>query len=225
MLKAVLDLVIPHRCFGCEDLSDSSVCPRCISDLVLVKDKFCLTCGKPTSEIVDHCRDCKNKHMYFNSARSLFTYEGKAENIIKGFKYEGGRFIPKEILNAHLKILDMDMFNCDLISYIPSGVIKYLKRGYNPAEEIARTMAEMTANLCTGTLIFNQPISDQTNLNKKERARNLKSAFKVVKKVKGLSVLLVDDVYTTGSTVGQASLALKKAGAKEVNVFTLARRL
>lgn len=241
MLKAVLDLVIPHRCFGCDELSEGPVCNNCLDALTLIDGNHCQKCGKPTEEPVERCRECKGKRIHFNRARSLFTYEGVAENIIKGFKYEGGRLIPGELLKAICREGHEThpggfktrpyIMECDMITFIPSGVMKYLKRGYNPAEEIAKAIYKDTGKMYSRTMIFRRPISDQTTLDKSERSKNLKGAFKVVGAnnhlpiLKGKKIILVDDVYTTGATVGQAALALRKAGAKEVNVFTLARRL
>lgn len=224
MLKAVLDLLIPQRCFGCGRLSEGSVCPGCLSIIGFVKN-HCLFCGKPTTDVVDRCRDCSKTNFKFDKARCLFEFKGVAENIIKGLKYEGGRFIPREIIYRYQGSIEKDLIECDLMTFIPSAVSKFIKRGYNPAEEIARSLVPVSNKKVISTLIYSHPVSDQTKLNKNERKRNLRDAFKVIKEVKGKNILLVDDVFTTGTTVNQAAVALKKAGAKKVNVFTLARRL
>lgn len=224
MLKNILNIAIPHICFGCGQLSYKSICNECLDALIFINANYCQTCGKPTIEQVEACRDCRKKRKHFKIARSLFVYEGVAEKIIKGFKYEGGRFIANELLSHEYPIYK-DLLECDLLTYIPSSIRKYLTRGYNPAEEIARTLSKLFDKSCQNTLIFKRPVTDQTELTKQERVKNLRAAFKIVAQINKQRVLLIDDVFTTGTTINQAALALKKAGAKEVNVFTLARRL
>jgi ComF family protein len=231
---AVKDLLFPPLCLGCERRLESSrpplFCPDCLAELVFIRSPCCHCCGIPFAAGVDHwCGDCLARHYAFDFARSLFLYEPPLSLLIRSLKF-GGHLTGLSTLGALTARSGLlGLFGePDLILPVPLHRIRLRERGFNQALLIARGCFPQWKNrIETGLLLRRRSTIPQSLLTGKERRGNLKNVFSLASgsNVAGKQVLLVDDVFTTGSTVNECSRALRLAGAGRIEVFTLARSL
>ena len=232
--EALKDLLFPSLCLGCELRLESSrpplFCPRCLAKLAFIRSPCCLGCGVPFATGDDHlCGDCLAGHYAFDCARSLFRYQPPIATIIRSLKF-GGHLTGVSTLGALTARSDcMGIFNePDLILPVPLHLSRLRERGFNQALVIARGCFPQWKPKIKIDLLFRlRATLSQSLLSGKERRANLKKVFSLTKasSVAGKKVLLVDDVFTTGSTVDECSRVLRSAGAARIEVFTLARSL
>jgi len=176
------------------------------------------------------CGMCRRVEPRFRRAAAYGAYEGALRDLIHLFKYKGTRPAGK-LLGSLLNQAVTAMCLPDLLIVVPvplwSG--KRNSRGFNQAEAIARTFMDFQTSssiqLDTSILVRTRETASQTGLTRHQRRANVRGAFSVRKpeKVKGRSILIVDDVMTTGTTAGECARVLRRAGAKEVFVATVAR--
>lgn len=171
---------------------------------------------------------CTSSKQYFSIVRSVGKYETHLLDAIHQFKYKS-KIIVGETLGKLMAGFEYDSFSIDgysLIMPVPLHRRRLRERGFNQSVILAREIARAhSIHLDFETLkrtIYTKP---QTNLGRKQRSTNVKGAFEVAdrERVEGKRVVLIDDVYTTGSTVGECARVLIKNGAAEVAVLTLAR--
>ncbi len=227
LIKGFIDLIYPPSCLVCGHSSQELVCPDCLRKLPFINSCFCKKCGKPTLHSVFNCQACKGKRVYFSLCRSLGKYEEPLKGLIHQFKYSHRKNLAFFFASFVTEHFDNLISPVDLITFIPMLSPKERERGYNQAELLGREIANLARKPIEPTLYFKRKIKEQNTLKLEERKNNVKDAFSIKLRfgldLKGKTVLLVDDVYTTGSTVIEASKVLKKAGVKEVRVITLAR--
>lgn len=232
--EAIKDLLFPPLCLGCEQRLESSqpplFCPDCIAGLAFIRSPCCSCCGVPFPTGVDHlCGDCLAQHYVFDFARSLLHYQAPISTIICSLKF-GGRLTGVATLGALTGCSGLiGLFGePDLILPIPLHLDRLRERGFNQALVIARGCFPQWRNkIETGLLLRRRSTIPQSLLAGKERRGNLKKVFELAdaSKVAGKRVLLIDDVFTTGSTVNECSKILRSAGVGRLEVFTLARSL
>jgi ComF family protein len=230
----LVDLLIPRRCVSCgASVSDSvvsgsllsgSLCRSCRSKLRVLSAPRCARCGAPTVWAVDRCLECAGRRLAFASARAAVAYAGPARSLVHGWKERGLRRLAG--LAAELVVAHVERPAADVIAYIPPDRVRQLQRGHHPAERLARELGEHWSLEVRELLARTRPGVRQTGLDRAERRANVRGAFVAVP---GRSVeppptvLLVDDVYTTGATVGAAAAALRSAGVARIHVVTFAR--
>lgn len=224
----MVQLLFPLRCPVCDDIVvpfGASVCPDCVQRLKRIQTPFCMKCGKQLEEETrEYCSDCSKGQHYFTRGRALYEYGSVAGSIYR-FKYGGRReyaqFYGKEIArHLHAELRQMAP---DLLIPIPLHPKRQRKRGYNQALLLAKSISGYTGiPLCGKILIRVKNTLPLKYLNPGERQNNLKKAFLILgNDVKCKTILLVDDIYTTGSTMDAAAAALLEAGAKKVYFVTL----
>lgn len=235
-LQGLADLVFPPRCMACGILlaesGDEPFCPACFSLIRFVVSPFCPRCGIPLSGAgTNHlCGDCLLLPPPFSLARAVACYESVLLDTIHVFKYKGN-IATGEILGKMMAGHAYPGFNISdysVIVPVPLHLKRLRERGFNQAVILAKEISKRFSiqmdfmNLKRET--FTAP---QVNLGKDQRRANVKDAFIVrdEKKIEGRKIILVDDVYTTGSTVKECAGVLMKHGAAEVAVLTLARAL
>jgi len=222
------------RCPICGTLTNSqagALCPHCAGELVPRTGGFCPTCGDifgDEDSPISQCGDCRTSpppwsQLYFHSA-----YSGLLRDLILGYKFNNG-------LGRTTLLADMayNTFNKtaksvpDAIIPVPLHRKRLLSRGYNQSTELCRTLARrLKRPVISDGLNRVKNTVPQTKLGAVERRENIKAAFDAAPiRVKGKSILLVDDVYTTGATLRECTRTLKRAGTKEVNVLVLARAM
>ena len=176
------------------------------------------------------CGTCLTRKKYFTRARALGFYEGSLQEAIHRWKYEGktylNPFFGKWMTGGLSRHWDADLF--DLLIPVPLHKQRLRERGFNQALLLVKELSHRTGiPYLKRVLQKRRPTIPQANLSGKEREKEVKGAFLVVgrEKVEGKSILLVDDVYTTGATVRECSKVLMAAGAERVDVLTLAHAI
>lgn len=231
MLKSLLNIFFPPVCPLCEGaLKKNAFCGGCEDGFAeqSITVSFCTVCGIPfaSGAAADHtCGQCLTEEVPFKEARSAFIYDGNVLDAVHKLKY-GAKVILAEslgelLLSAALKL----SVRPEVVVPVPLHSKRLKARGFNQSLLLSRAVAKrLSLKLDYLSLRRTRPTVPQINLERAERQKNVKGAFEVGNKAafKGKSVLLIDDVLTTGATVKECSKVLKKAGA-EVFVATLAR--
>jgi ComF family protein len=166
------------------------------------------------------CVECSGRRLAFASARAAVTYTGSTRVLVRAWKERGLR--PLATLAAELIVAAVPRPAADVITYIPPDGDRSLKRGHHPAQRLARELAARWELEERALLRRTRAVAQQTGLSLVERRRNVRGAFVATRPVPA-RVVLVDDVYTTGATVGAAASALRAGGAQHVDVVTFAR--
>jgi ComF family protein len=234
LFRALKDLLFPPHCLGCKRRLDSSLpplfCVECADTLTFIRSPRCLCCGIPFVSGADHlCGLCLNGRHAFDLARALLYYRPPVSDIIVSLKFNGNLagIASLRALITEVKLLDA-FIEPDIILPVPLHTRRLRQRGFNQAVVISNgCLSNWKKKIETGLLVRHRPTSPQSLLSGDERRSNLKNAFSLAdpNRIAGMRVLLVDDVYTTGSTVNECSRVLRKAGAERIEVFTLARSL
>jgi ComF family protein len=185
-----------------------------------VSAPLCARCGAPTAWPVERCRECAGRRLAFATARAAVCYAGPARSLLRRWKEGGLR--PLAAIAAEIVAGQVARPAADVITYIPPDGDRSLRRGHHPAAALARGLGERWGIEAAPLVVRTRTVARQTGLAQDERRRNMRGAFAAAGPVRGV-VVLVDDVYTTGATVGAAATALRQAGAGRVEVVTLAR--
>ncbi|MCR4924565.1 MAG: ComF family protein [Lachnospiraceae bacterium] len=229
ILDSVLDIFYPRRCPVCQDVvypKGERVCPDCLKELSYVKDPYCLKCGKPLYESErEFCRDCAGKEREFDCGRSVYIYNDVIKNGIYNLKY-GGRKEYAEFYGMEMAVRGRSFLKRvapEALIPVPLHKKRLIKRGYNQAKLLADKMGELSGIPVISDLVIREKNTRaQKNLSEKDRQNNLKNAFKIVKNDVSLkTVMVVDDIYTTGSTMEAISQCLKESGVREVYYMVL----
>ena len=198
-------------------------CDNCNKKISHIKENRCEHCGRITYAKVPFCDSCKTQNLNFDKARSLYEYKEPISYLIQNFKYDNCRYLARIFAGELYSLYQEEGFELDVITFVPMHEERLVKRGYNQSQLLAEELSNLVGAPLINALTKTVETERQANLNLQERRKNLKGSFKADKKqVKDKSVLLVDDVLTTGSTVDVISELLKKAGAKSVYVLTIA---
>lgn len=231
--RGLADFLFPPRCLACENIPTSGApfCADCASRIVMIGDALCPVCGIPyrAAGADRHlCGECITAPPPFSIARAFGIYESALMDAIHRFKYKG-QIASGDALGDIMASRTYDSLNIagfDVIMPVPLHRAKLRQRGFNQALILARRVArKYRIPVDFLSLRRTKPTPAQVDLSGDERRKNVKGAFAVNKKqsVKEKRILLIDDVYTTGSTVKECARALMRAGASEVAVLTLAR--
>lgn len=215
MFEKVLNLIFPNVCGFCNEINDNSLCRSCELNL----SKYEIDCIK------SHTND---KQKYFDFLYSALKYENTVREKIIQYKFNENSYLYKTFAKIIIKNKKIYRFLklYDIIISVPMHKNKKAVRGYNQCELIAREITkQLELDYEKDVLIKVKNTEIQSTLTKLQRIENVKGAFciKDETKVKGKKIILVDDIYTTGSTVNECSKVLKKAGASEICVVTIAK--
>ena len=215
----------PPVCVHCHARIDAQslwLCGKCYDELTFIPEQHCDKCGYPTLE--GGCSNCAENSWVFTKAVSVFFYDKAAKSMVHGLKYTGFTRIADWFANQMFKVIGSEAYlqEIDLVTAVPLHPVRQRERGFNQGELIAIALAEQLGKPYTGkALRRNYNTESQTLLNSAARRRNLAGAFSSGKfNPAGKSLLLIDDVFTTGSTVNEAAKVLLKAGAQQVYVLT-----
>ena len=230
-LSRLNDFISPPVCPVCKErLFDSrwEICDDCRKQFPLLPEKRCPACGGPNDSIFAQCRHClQQEERPWVVAVSAFPFEGLARNAVHRLKFRKqvilASFLSHCLADAWLKY--SDGFRPDVIMPIPLHWWRRIRRGYNQAGLIAENLGKRLQIPCAQFLVRTRKTEQQSTLDARHRLQNLKGAFAAVPEAKGHSILLVDDVFTTGATLTAAAQALLKAKAHAVAVITIARDL
>jgi ComF family protein len=186
---------------------------------VPLEPPFCPKCGEPAPAIEGLCGLCIKGEHVFDFARSALLFTQPLRQIIHHLKYSERVSLARPLGDILKDCLEREPFTGDVIIPVPLHRSRERERGFNQAELIAARLGRPVA---TRLVTRRKNTPSQTGLSRNQRKRNLASAFEVRGTVKG-RVIVVDDVYTTGSTMNEIAKTLKRAGAEKVEVLTVAR--
>lgn len=223
--------MFPRTCVFCDEIltlteKTKGLCECCNNKIKFVREPKCKKCGKSLMiEEKEYCNDCmKNEHLY-DWGFSAFVYNDLVKKSIYRFKYHNRR----EYAYCYGKIIadefyeEISMMNPDVIIPVPIHRKRYMRRGYNQAELLARELSISTGiPMDNKILIRVANTRAQKELSVKERHKNLEKAFKITEDVvKYNKIVIVDDIYTTGSTINACSKVLLENGAKKIYFISL----
>jgi len=229
--NTALDIVYPKglECIICNqkisEVSEKGLCKWCEDTLPIIKNPFCDRCGKPKVDQAQVCAECSDLDLYFDQAVSLFEYTASVQRLIYRFKYRGEQYLSEALgllLSGKLKETS---WKYDIIIPVPLHIKRFRNRGYNQAHLLAKTIASVFDKPVLSDVVFRtKETLVQAGLGRQERFVNLTGAFQTKNrdKIKDKSIVLIDDIYTTGSTVNECSRVLLESGARQVFVLTVA---
>lgn len=229
LANQVLDLLFPPRCVQCGRL-DYLVCPPCLALIEWVKPPYCLRCGRALSgpaRNVERCETCATRPMHLDAVRAAMEFSGVVRQAVHAFKYEGQRQLAGVLGEWMAQAWPGTGLAADYIVPVPLHPRRLRERGYNQATLLADELSEkVNLPVFPEILMRSRMTKTQIELSAPEREKNVAGAFAFVgpdSAVAGRTVLLVDDVRTTGATLNACAGALKQAGAARVLAFTLSR--
>jgi ComF family protein len=210
------------RCAVCQTPSQQSLCTGCQS-LLEPPENPCQICAKPLNQPDGVCGECRSDPPAFNQTYCAAIYQAPVDQWVQQLKF-GERLDRARIMaEALLKPLSEAPNDIPIIP-VPLHPSRLRKRGYNQAYEVAKIIAKQQKRpLLSDVLVRVKNTEMQTDLHEKQRAANVRAAFKVVKPINHDTVLLLDDVMTTGQTLRSISKCIVKAGVKEVLIAVFAR--
>jgi len=215
----LLDLVFPRRCVVCG--ADGVVlCGGCETGLQRLTGPRCERCGAPTAWPVERCRECAGRRVAFASARAAVAYDDSAKRLVGAWKERGQRKLAA--IAAELVDGAVARPSAYTVTFIPADENRLLERGHNPAQRLAIELGIRWQLPVVPLLVRAPGRAAQKGLTLAERRKNVRGAFAATGPVPR-TVVLVDDVYTSGATVSAAATALRKGGARRVEVVTFAR--
>jgi ComF family protein len=233
LLQAAVSLLYPPVCTICGKniRVKEYLCDQCQTKVTRIVAPFCQKCSEPFEGSINTaftCANCAHRSIHFNTAVAAYRGRGIVRDVIHEFKYNRQihlRHLVARWLRAALD--DERLRDCqfDVIVPVPLHPARQRERGFNQASLLADLLSAHTSIPCSPQLKRIRYTTTQTALDRSERMENLHNAFRLRKNadVRGLRVLLVDDVLTTGSTLNECARILKRAGAISVHAATAAR--
>lgn len=231
----VVDLLYPPRCLACPEPTETpmGLCGSCWREVQFLAGSVCDLCGDPVPTADGQedrvlCEGCTADPPGWDRGRAAVAYEGVGRRVVLSLKH-GDRLdltatLARWMVGAGAAIIEPDM----LIVPVPLHWRRLMARRYNQSAELARAVAHRTRNpICTDLLVRPRATSPQQGLSRTERRDNQRGAIIVnprrAERAKETSVLLIDDVMTSGATLAAATEALRVSGAQDIHVLTLAR--
>ena len=218
----ILNLIYPPICGICGKFNDNFLCPKCQkileNEAVFGIDKY------EKIKIEKNLQERK----YFNEHLYIFEYEGIIRRIILKYKFQDKAYLYKTFVNFLLKNKNFFEFikKYDTIIPVPISRKRRALRGYNQSKLIVKEIANFTNLKEESDCLFKiKNVIEQSKLNKEERQKNIQGVYELRNKEKLYKnkILLVDDIYTTGSTVNECSKVLRGAKPKQIGIFTIAK--
>lgn len=228
-----LDSLYPKhiKCICCGEELDKNaiydICPKCYDDCHIIYRNHCIRCGAPIPDnSTSVCFNCKSTNFDFVGCRACFAYSGKIRSAIYKFKYKHQSFLAESFARFMTKLYATTDWNIDLVTYVPLHPKREKTRGYNQSKLLAIEFCKITKLPLFDTTERVVDTPSQTSKTRDERIKNVKDAFKIKKNIESniidKNILVIDDVYTTGSTANEISKLLLKYGAKNIYILTLA---
>ncbi len=225
----IVSLVYPHICIGCGSImpvGGGILCAECRAEFDEHDLGRCPVCGR----IIYHrgkCRSCNKTKLYFDKGHSLFEYKDNVRNAVLNCKYKNMKYIGiyfGELMADYAE--KNSLYGFDVVTAVPLHKNRMRQRGYNQSDIPAAMVAARLNTPCAVVLERVIDTKPQNSLSGEERLKNIRHAFAVKDKeaIKGKSILLIDDIYTTGATVNECARVLKKNGALRVEFLAFSCR-
>ncbi len=234
LIESCQELIFPSACLHCGNRLPCRelplLCGDCLAEINHIFSPHCPVCGMPLPAGREHlCGPCLRSTYAFDKARAALYYREPVTSLISSLKFNGtltGLATLAYLANNSPRTKDLSI--PDLILPVPLYAQRLRERKFNQATLIARACFRSDREkIKPDILVRHRATPTQTGLTGAARRKNLSRAFSVRKpeQIKNKNILLVDDVFTTGSTVNECAKILRKAGAKRIEVFTVARAL
>ena len=226
------DLLFPPWCPACGTPmacgTSAPLCPACLETVSWLTPPLCPCCGRPHAEGRDRlCGVCLQRAPIYDRVRSLFVYEGPIRSLILAWKFQGRQDAFRALCGlVRARPPETELSEPDLILPVPLHISRLRSRGFNQALQLCHyAFPHWRARIHSQGLIRTRPTTPQAGLDGAARRRNLRGAFALHPRlsIQGRSVLLVDDVFTTGTTMTECCQVLEGAGAARLELWSLAR--
>jgi predicted amidophosphoribosyltransferase len=215
----VLDLLLPERCAICARPA-VALCEACREALVRPHPPVCERCGSPGAWPVRRCAECSGRRLAFASARAAVVYDERARAFVRQWKERGRRTLAE---NAAELIVDVvSRPDVEAIVFVPGDPERARRRGDVPPRGLARALASRWELPVLELLRRERTLPRQRGLTLADRRRNVRGSVGATGTAPH-TLALVDDVYTSGATADASAAALERAGARRVEVVTMAR--
>lgn len=220
----IVKVLFPDKCPICGQIlsGDRKICNDCEKEVKIIEEPKCVKCGKPLWEDEKlFCEDCKGRQRQFDKCIAVFEYSGNIRKSIHQFKYENARVYADYYGDVAIKLYGdlLKQWKIDVIVPVPIYKKKQIRRGYNQAHVFGEVVSKYSGIPQDEKLLIRiKETVPQKELANTMRYLNLKDAFAIDRdRLKGIkNVLLIDDIFTTGSTLDACSYILKKAGVERV---------
>jgi len=224
-LHYLIDLINPSRCFNCDTVvtfSEDHICRKCLDEIIYVVEK----CERCSGVLRDgSCTVCSDRDFFIARNMSIAEYDGIVREMLHCIKFENHR----RLLNAMARIMaervkDFDR-DFDLVTFIPMNRKKKWKRGFNQSEVMAKAVSRAVSSPLKKVMAERFRTETQKDLGYRDRFINVIDRYRVINDtiIQGKSVLIIDDVFTTGATLTECARVLLEAGASDVFSMTFAR--
>ena len=221
--EALASIVFPPRCPVCDEVIHvgKDTCDDCRKKVVCIGEPVCKKCGKPLeNQRREYCSDCARKQHYFSQGKAVFVYQGEISQSMYRFKYSNKREYASYYAKEAARIYGGWIRRKQIEAIVPVPMYRWKKkgRGYNQAAVFAMALGERMQLPVEKRMVKRiRNTTPQKELNDVERKANLKKAFQLVPDiVKYKKILIVDDIYTTGSTIDAVAEVLLQAGVEEI---------
>lgn len=224
-----LDVIFPPRCVGCDKVlssHDKFICVKCKEHIRYVEEPRCLKCSKQLNDYEqEYCYDCKRKVHKYDKGFALYQYSSIYESIYR-FKYQNRQeYVKFYAYDINKRLRDVIMgWKPDALIPVPLHKKKMKARGYNQSEILAKELSSyLNIPVLSNYVLRQKETRAQKELNDLERENNLKKAFIIPQNdVKLGTVVIIDDIYTTGSTINAIADEMHIAGVQKIYFVTLA---
>ncbi len=229
-LEKVQDIFFPRgiTCLSCgkeltdDDTRDADLCKECFQSLTFLEGDICPKCATKLEDGI--CPNCHNYSFSFDRTITSVKYQGLARSMVIDFKDADKNYLYRTMLYFMPPIEE----HVDIVTFVPSSKKAIRKRGYDHAEILAKGYGKKVGLPVLRLLCRTKENRDSAELNRAERVKNIKNAFSVTKAtskvtLKDKTVIIIDDVMTTGMTIDECAKLLKKEGAKRVIAVVFSR--
>ena len=231
--RFVFNVFLPPRCLICDAVvcDKNGLCEKCFAKMIFLSENCCPVCGKPYTFPIENseslvCGKCLTKLPKFNHTSCVFAYDSFSRNLILPLKHTDKTEAVPYLANLLYLRGQKLLAKSDVIVAVPLHWRRLMKRKYNQSGLLAHRLSKLSGvPLVSDTLVRTRNTQSQGHKTQKERMENIKGAFAIrdQEKIKGKRVVLIDDVYTTGTTLNECAKVLKASGASEVCALTVAR--
>jgi len=219
-----------HSCICCyKEILDETkfmLCDKCAKDIEILTGDLCTKCGDRLKDNGACINNCSKFNYTFSSNKSLFYYTNSAARIIKNLKYGKKKYLANYV--ADIIVDSGEIFeNVDYIAYVPASKSRIKERGFNQSEVVAKIIGEKLNIKVLDLIVKTKDTIHQAGGTQKERMKNLENSFaineNISENIRGKTLLIFDDVFTTGSTLNECAKIVKKLKPKEIRTLTFAK--
>lgn len=239
LTRGVTEVIFPPTCVHCQALVETdgthasgfrNLCVRCVGQLEFVEPPHCATCGHPFYGVVEGertCVKCEGLEPAFREGRTAVLFKGPARALVIELKYHRGLHVLADMAEIFRRAPHvLECVRGAVVVPVPLHARKARERGYNQAELLAGALVEAAGGGARVERLLRRAVDTQTQtaFDRRTRMANLKNAFALAPDVSlnpSLHYILVDDVFTTGSTLNSCARTLRRAGALSLDVVTL----